>query len=88
MPIIRSAFVPYYYSEHLIKNPDGCLPLASGENLAAFALTEKEAGSDASNVQTTATPYGRRPHLSPQRHEALYHEWRDCRSLDGDGPHA
>jgi alkylation response protein AidB-like acyl-CoA dehydrogenase len=31
-------------------------PLASGEKLAAFALTEPEAGSDASNVQTTATP--------------------------------
>lgn len=31
-------------------------PLASGEKLAAFALTETEAGSDASNVQTVATP--------------------------------
>src|SRR5436305_3755841 len=31
-------------------------PLARGEKLAAFALTETEAGSDASNVQTTATP--------------------------------
>jgi acyl-CoA dehydrogenase family protein 9 len=31
-------------------------PLTSGEQLAAFALTEPEAGSDASNVQTTATP--------------------------------
>lgn len=31
-------------------------PLAKGEKLAAFALTEKEAGSDASNVQTTAVP--------------------------------
>lgn len=30
--------------------------LTSGEKLAAFALTETEAGSDASNVQTTATP--------------------------------
>ncbi len=30
--------------------------LTSGEKLAAFALTEPEAGSDASNVQTTATP--------------------------------
>ncbi|MBX9790284.1 MAG: acyl-CoA dehydrogenase family protein [Pirellulales bacterium] len=29
---------------------------ASGEWLSAFALTEPEAGSDASNVQTTATP--------------------------------
>jgi alkylation response protein AidB-like acyl-CoA dehydrogenase len=31
-------------------------PLVSGQQLAAFALTEPEAGSDASNVQTTATP--------------------------------
>ncbi len=30
--------------------------MVSGEHLAAFALTEPEAGSDASNVQTTATP--------------------------------
>lgn len=30
--------------------------MASGESLAAFALTEPEAGSDAANVQTTATP--------------------------------
>jgi acyl-CoA dehydrogenase family member 9 len=30
--------------------------LASGRTLAAFALTEPEAGSDAANVQTTATP--------------------------------
>jgi alkylation response protein AidB-like acyl-CoA dehydrogenase len=32
--------------------------LVRAEQLAAFALTEKEAGSDASNVQTTATPAG------------------------------
>jgi acyl-CoA dehydrogenase family member 9 len=31
-------------------------PLAAGQELAAFALTEEEAGSDAANVQTTATP--------------------------------
>ena len=31
-------------------------PMARGEKLAAFALTEPEAGSDASNVRTTATP--------------------------------
>jgi acyl-CoA dehydrogenase family member 9 len=30
--------------------------LTRGETLAAFALTEAEAGSDAANVQTTATP--------------------------------
>src|SRR3954462_1311263 len=31
-------------------------PLVNGQQLAAFALTEEEAGSDAANVQTTATP--------------------------------
>src|SRR4030081_966521 len=31
-------------------------PLVSGEQLAAFALTEPEAGSDAANVQTEARP--------------------------------
>lgn len=31
-------------------------PLVNGTKIAAFALTEPEAGSDASNVQTTATP--------------------------------
>src|SRR5438874_1369837 len=30
--------------------------LVTGEQLGAFALTEREAGSDAANVQTTATP--------------------------------
>ncbi|HEY5705908.1 MAG TPA: acyl-CoA dehydrogenase family protein [Terrimicrobiaceae bacterium] len=31
-------------------------PLVNGEQLAAFALTEREAGSDAANVQTRAEP--------------------------------
>src|SRR4029077_12555991 len=31
-------------------------PLVRGEKLAAFALTEEQAGSDASNVQTVARP--------------------------------
>lgn len=33
-------------------------PLAAGEKIAAFALTEPEAGSDAANVQTRAQPSG------------------------------
>ncbi len=31
-------------------------PMATGQKIAAFALTEEEAGSDASNVQTRAVP--------------------------------
>jgi alkylation response protein AidB-like acyl-CoA dehydrogenase len=31
-------------------------PLVTGEQLAAFALTERDAGSDAANVRMTATP--------------------------------
>ena len=31
-------------------------PLAAGQELAAFALTERDAGSDAANVQTSAVP--------------------------------
>ena len=34
-------------------------PLSTGEILAAFALTEAEAGSDAANVRTRATPTAR-----------------------------
>jgi butyryl-CoA dehydrogenase len=33
-------------------------PLASGETLGCFALTEPQAGSDASNLRTTAVPDG------------------------------
>jgi alkylation response protein AidB-like acyl-CoA dehydrogenase len=44
--------------------------LASGESISAFALTEPEAGSDAANVQSTATPSadGRGYVLNGQKH--------------------
>lgn len=38
-------------------------PLVAGEQLGAFALTEAEAGSDASNVQTRAEPSGDGSHF-------------------------
>ena len=63
-------------------------PLVSGEQLAAFALTEPEAGSDASNVQTTATPTADGAGLRPQRDQALHHQRRHRQGLDRDGADA
>ena len=37
-------------------------PLARGDFLAAYALTEPEVGSDAQNIKTTATPIGNGSH--------------------------
>ena len=54
--------------------------LVSGRKLAAFALTEPEAGSDAANVQTSATPIGGRHRLRAQRREAIHHQRGDRRT--------
>ena len=62
--------------------------LVSGKKLAAFALTEPEAGSDAANVQTTATPSARRQDFVLNGAEALHHQRRHRRRADRDGPHA
>ncbi len=48
--------------------------IASGKNLAAFGLTEANAGSDASGVQTTAKLDGNE--YVAERHEAMDHERR------------
>ncbi len=48
--------------------------LASGEGLAAFCLTEPEAGSDAGAIQTRARLEGRP--LCAQWHQAFYHQRR------------
>ena len=48
--------------------------LTSGEQLGAFGLTEPEAGSDAGNTRTTATPGQRR--LGHQRRQAVHHQQR------------
>ena len=47
--------------------------LASGRKLAAFALTEPEAGSDVHGMETRAERRGRRL-LAPRRHEALHRQ--------------
>ena len=49
-------------------------PLARGEHLGAFALTEPEAGSDAGSLKTRARARGRR--LEHHRREAVDHERR------------
>ena len=52
--------------------------LASGETLAAFALTEEEAGNCRFLMQILGGPLARR-RLSPQRHQNVDIEWRICR---------
>ena len=52
-------------------------PLARGEHLGAFALTEPEAGSDAGSLRTAAVPEGRG--LAHLRREAVDHERRVTR---------
>ena len=46
-------------------------PLAAGEMIGAFALTEPQAGSDAANLQTRATRTDGR--LLDHRHQAVHH---------------
>ena len=53
-PTTASASAPCCCSARRSRNAAGCRDLVSGRKLAAFALTEPEAGSDAANVQTTA----------------------------------
>ncbi len=46
---------PFYYYGSEEQKQEILAPLARGEKLAAFGLTEPEAGSDAGNTKTTAT---------------------------------
>ena len=62
--------------------------LVSGRKLAAFALTEPEAGSDAANVQTIGHAVGGRHRLRAQRREAIHHQRGDRGRADRHGPHA
>ena len=47
--------------------------IAAGKKLAAFGLTEANAGSDALGMKTTAVLAGRP--VRAQRHEAVDHQW-------------
>ena len=62
-------------------------PLATGQQMAAFALTEPEAGSDASNVQTRAETERRRRRLHHQRRKTLDYQRRDRGRVDRHGAH-
>ena len=60
-------------------------PLASGEKLGAWALTEPNAGSDAAGTRTTAVRDG--DALGAQRHQDLHHARRQRRRAGRDGLH-
>ena len=57
--------------------------LAAGEMIAAFALTEPEAGSDAASIQTTAVYDDDDRLVRPERHQALDLQRRLRRVLHG-----
>src|ERR1700716_4337105 len=52
------------------------VPLAKGEKLAAFCLTEPQAGSDAAALKTRAR---RRGNLDAEWHQAVHHFRLECR---------
>ncbi len=56
--------------------------LASGEIIAAFGLTEPNAGSDAAGIKTTARADG--DSLRHQRYKAVDHQWRGSFHLHRD----
>ena len=53
--------------------------VAGGAAIAAFAITEPEAGSDVASLQTKAT--APRPIFRFERHQAIYFQRRYCRFL-------
>ena len=57
--------------------------LAAGEMIAAFALTEPEAGSDAASIRTTAVYDEAKNDVRPERHQALDLQRRLRRVLHG-----
>ncbi len=64
---------------------DWLTPLARGEMLGAFCLTEPQAGSDASAFAHHGRTGRRRQRLRAQRRQAVHHERqaRQCRDRDG-----
>ena len=57
--------------------------LASGEMIAAYALTEPSSGSDALAAKTKAVQVGRRQELEADRDQAVHHQRRLRRSVHG-----
>jgi len=60
-------------------------PVARGEAMFSYALSEPEAGSDAVAMKTRAGALGRR--LRAERREALDYQRRGLEVLHGDGRH-
>ena len=60
-------------------------PLATGQHIGAFCLTESGAGSDAAALKLKAEPDGRR--LDSQRLQSLDHQPGPGADVPGDGPH-
>ena len=60
-------------------------PLARGELLGAFCLTEPHVGSEAGGLRTTAVQ--RRRRLRAQRRQAVHHQRQERRPRDRDGGH-
>ena len=62
---------------------DWLTPLARGEMLGAFCLTEPQAGSDASALRTTAD--ARRRRVRAERRQTVHHERQERQRRDRDG---
>jgi hypothetical protein len=60
-------------------------PLAAGQHLGAWGLTEASSGSDAAAMRTVATP--RRPRLGAERNQAIHHPRPRRRHHRRDGRH-
>ena len=70
----RSARCRSTSGERTSRSATGCPQLCAGKRLAAFGLTEPEAGSDAGNMRTPRRARGRR--VGDQRREAVHHQLR------------
>ena len=76
----RSAACRYCNTARRSRNSGFCVPMARGEMLACFCLTEPQAGSDAAAIKTRARRHGNRWVL--ERHQAVHHLGQERRGRD------